>query len=81
MKIDLGNEVEIEVSYKGKAYKLREPTVDEVDKLDANEDGVKIDIIEFLTRLGMPQDVVRGMGVSKAKALLDGMISLISKKN
>ncbi len=78
-ELDLGDEVQLNVKYKGKEYVLREPTVGEVESINAG-DANKMDVPEFLGSLGMPKDIVRGMGLSKANALVEGLISLVAKK-
>lgn len=74
--IDLGDEVKFTVKYKGKEYVLREPTVRELDGIKDD----KVDFAQMLSALGMPSDVLGGMGISKARQILDGMIELVTKK-
>jgi hypothetical protein len=78
-ELDLGDDVQLKVKFKGKEYILREPSVDEVEFLRGVE-GDKMDVPAFLARLGMPLDVVKGMGLSKAKALVEGLLDLVTKK-
>jgi hypothetical protein len=81
-KIDLGNELVIDVAYAGQEYKLREPTVGELDQFRAANievDGVS-PIVELLTRLGMPKEVILKMGMSKARQLVDGLMDVLTKK-
>ncbi len=78
-EIDLGDEIQIKVTYKGKAYTLREPTVGEVEFLKDNE-AAGLDVPIFLSKLGMPADVVKNMGMSKAKAVVEGLMDLVTKK-
>lgn len=76
--IDLGDDdVKFTVKYKGQEYNLREPLVSEVESL---KDGDKLNAPEFLGQLGMPSEVVSSMGISKARALIDGLMELVTKK-
>lgn len=77
--IDLGDEVKLKVRYAGKDYNLREPSVGEIEGLK-NSDSDKIDIPEFLSKLGMPSEVTRAMSLSKAKMLMDAMMDFVTKK-
>lgn len=81
-EIDLGSELEIKVKYAGAEYALREPTVAEVEqfsKEDIASGGIET-LVVFLERLGMPREVIMGMGMSKAKQLVDGLMELLTKK-
>jgi hypothetical protein len=78
MDIDLGDEVKVKVKWKGRDYELREPTVAEVEKI--GEGAAQMSVIDFLTKLGLPGDVAGAMGVSKARALIDGITDLVTKK-
>jgi hypothetical protein len=75
--IDLGDEVKLDVRYKGQVYAVREPTVSEIESL---ESGDKMNVTDFLVQLGMPRDVVLTMGVSKARALIEGITEVVTKK-
>lgn len=75
-QIDLGDEVQFEITYKGKKYTLREPTVDEMELIKDES----LSFSGMLEKLGMPAAVVGGMGISKARALVDGMLEMIGKK-
>lgn len=80
--IDLGNELIVKVKYAGSEYSLREPSVAEIDAFrskDADKDGAAV-LIAFLTELGMPNEVVKKMGMSKAKQLVDGLMEFLTKK-
>ena len=74
--IDLGDEIKFTVKYKGKEYVLREPSVAEAESLKENPNG----FLDFLAQLGMPKEVLMAMGLSKAKALVEGMLELVTKK-
>ncbi len=81
--IDLGSEREITVKYGGKDYVLREPTIGELDKFSEMGDGKKptSDMLAgFLSDLGMPKEIALKMGMSKATALLDGLMDMLTKK-
>ena len=80
--IDLGDAVAITVKYQGQEYSLREPTTAELKKLHEDERGDSDPraIFEFLETLGMPLDVVEKLGVSRIKALLEGVVGVISPK-
>lgn len=81
LKIELGEEIKVDVAYKGKTYVLREPTVDEVESIsDNNQSGDKLRISEFLVKLGLPSEVVKSMGASKASTLIERLMDLITKK-
>ncbi len=77
--IDLGDELQIKIKYKGVDYILREPTFGEVEKLQGDEVN-KINLPEFLSGMGMPIEIVRAMGMSKVKALVDGIMDMVTKK-
>jgi hypothetical protein len=80
-KIDLGDEVKIEVSYKTEVYTLREPTVAELESFKSADEAGSVDaLINLLEKLGMPKDVVMGMGMSKAQQLFEGLVAVITKK-
>lgn len=76
-EIDLGDDLEFTVKYKGQAYKLREPTVAEIETLQSDE---KKDMVSFLATLGMPADVTKNLGISKANKVVEGMLELVGKK-
>jgi hypothetical protein len=79
--IDLGEEVKFKVVYKGQEFTLREPTVGEIEKMKSAENMDSADFIAgFLNQLGFDGELVKGMGVSKAKILIDGLTDLVTKK-
>ncbi len=78
-EIDLGDEIQIKVKFKGKEYTLREPTVGECENLKETE-SASLDVPGFLSTLGMPAEIVKGMGLSKARALVEGLMDLVTKK-
>lgn len=81
-EIDLGDELKITVKYAGQAYAVREPTVGEIDWFREQKDveGSAV-VVAFLSKLGMPAEVVKAMGMSKAKQLIDGLMDMLVKKN
>lgn len=79
-EIDLGQDLEFKVKYSGKDYLLREPTVAEIEKFKDSEAVKKDGVIGFLAALGMPEDVVKAMPVSKLKKLVDGLVEGLSQK-
>lgn len=78
-EIDLGEDIQVKVKWKCKEYSLREPTVDECEALKSTDEQ-KIDVVKFLANLGMPADVTKSMGISKATKLVEGLMDLIGKK-
>lgn len=76
--IDLGDEIPVKVNFKGQTYSLREPTVGECENLKL--DGDTLDVPKFLSNLGMPIAVVNGMGLSRARMLVEGLMDLVTKK-
>lgn len=80
MEIDLGDEIKIKVKYATKEYSLREPTVSEVQKLSESDKKSFDAVTEFLEVLGLPRDIISGMGVSKASKLVDGLTDMLVKK-
>jgi len=84
-KIDLGSDLEFEVSYNGKEYKLREPSLDDVEKYQksqkSKEDEESFDDLKtFICTLGMPIEVINAMGITKVKTLADGLLGGLEKK-
>lgn len=78
MNIDLGDGL-VNVKFQGQLYKLREPSMDDVDKFkDAKEDGRFIE--KFLKDLGMPEGVIKEMGLLTQRKFLDLLIKPISAK-
>ncbi len=78
MNIDLGDGL-VNVKFQGQIYKLREPSMDDVDKFkDAKEDGRFIE--KFLNDLGMPEEVIKKMGLLTQRKFLDQLIKPISEK-
>lgn len=79
--IDLGDDVKFEVKLKGETYHLREPSVAELRVFKDASDDASVDALsDLLAKLGMPQEVVQSLGVSKAKALIEGLLDLVNKK-
>lgn len=81
-EIDLGDEVKINVKYAGKEYPLREPTVEEIEafKGDGSDANAGESVVGLLAKIGMPVDVLKKMGMSKARQLVDGLMDLVTKK-
>lgn len=79
--LDLGDDLTFKIKSSGKEYTLREPSVAEIDSFrgNAEADGAKV-LVRLLTTLGMPEDVVLNMGMSKAKRLVDWMLEELTKK-
>ena len=84
MEIDLGKAIVINVKLNGKVYELREPTIDDVEKMSDidKEDGRAANraLQQFAIDLGMPEDVVKSLGILKLKALAEGLTGSFSEK-
>jgi hypothetical protein len=78
--IDLGEDVKIKVKYKGKEYSLREPMVEEVEALSGENGMANFKAVDFLSKLGMPADVLNKMPMSKVKGLVEGLTDMLLKK-
>ncbi len=79
--LDLGADIEFNVKYGGKEYKLREPTVMEIETFKTeDEGGAKGAITALLEKLGMPQGVVETMPMSKVRKLIEGLIEGMTGK-
>ena len=78
-EIDLGESLVFKVNYKGKEFRLREPTVREVQGFKQNETGPEF-VTELLEKLGMPKDTVAEMPVSSLKKLVDGIVGGMTEK-
>lgn len=81
MDIDLGGKTVFRVSYDGKVYALREPTVNDIEMLQASTAGDEKSVKPFLDlveKLGMPRDVANNLGITKLKKLADGITGEIS---
>jgi hypothetical protein len=78
-EIDLGDNIVFKVTYAGKEFRLREPTVREVQNFKDKEEGADL-VTELLTKLGMPKEVLEEMPVSKIKKLIDGIVGGMSEK-
>ena len=61
MLIDLGEEVKITVKIGPQSYELREPTQSDIEKLQSAGEDSKA-FYDFVSNLGMPKDVVEGLG-------------------
>jgi hypothetical protein len=79
--LDLGSSVNYSVKFDGKEYMLAEPTVAQVQK---HQDGLSDGSIEafnaLLVDIGMPQDVVLQLGISKVKTLGEFILGNLSEK-
>ena len=81
IKIELGQETSFEVEIGGKVYNLREPSVEEIDRFrDSSADQGTNIVTQFLSTIGMPEDVVKKLPMSKARRLIDGMMDELTKK-
>jgi len=83
MEIDLGAEIVIKVKMGAKSYELREPTLDDIEKMaDKGKDDKSANraLQDFIIDLGMPEDVARSLGVMKLKTLAEGLTSSFSEK-
>lgn len=82
MKIDLGEAVKFEVSFSGKMYSLREPTVKDIAAFQSSsEEGKDVNsFINFVVSLGLPQEIAEQLGVTKLKRLADGLLSELQEK-
>lgn len=85
MKIDLGQQSNLEVVYSGKSYLLREPTAKDVVGFQkaskvANDDEQMDCFNNFLINLGLPQDVCESLSINKLKQLSEAIIGTVSEK-
>jgi hypothetical protein len=81
MRIDLGDATKIEVVFGGNTYPMREPTVKDIAKFQANgETNSTESFIDFVVGLGLPKDIAESMGVMKLKKLADGLLSEMQEK-
>lgn len=77
--IDLGEEVKINVKVGGQSYELREPTQADLERLQKAGDDPEV-FNDFVSALGMPRDVVEGLGVIRLKKLADGLTGALTEK-
>jgi len=83
MEIDLGGKVVFKVRYDGNTYELNEPTGYDIQSLqkDLKDDSDNIKpFLGFVTKLGMPEDIAKGLGVTKIKKLANGLIGAMDEK-
>lgn len=78
MDIDLGQDIEFNIKYKGATYKMREPSVKEAASLGDSENSMEV--IQFLSKLGLPEQVLSDMPLSKMKKLVESMLGSIQEK-
>ncbi len=80
-KIDLGQSEKIVVTYNGEDHELREPTLEDtkVFKGVKDKDG-DVAFLAFISGLGLPVDVAKGLGLSKIKFLAKEILGEIEKK-
>ena len=76
--IDLGDGL-VNVKFQGQIYKLREPSMDDIDKFKDDKEGGRF-IEKFMKDLGMPEEVIKKMGILTQKKFLDQLIKPISEK-
>lgn len=85
MEIDLGSEVVIKVKVGSEVYELREPTLDDIEKMsDIDKEDVKASnkaLQDFIIGLGMPKDVVKSLGFLRMNKLAKGLTSSFSEGN
>lgn len=83
MEIDLGNEIVIKVKMGKKTYELREPTLNDIEKMsDVDKEDVKASnkaLQDFIISLGMPEDVVESLGFMRMQKLAQGLTSSFSE--
>lgn len=83
MEIDLGKEIVIKVKMGAEVYELREPTLDDIERMTAvDKDDVKASnkaLQEFIIGLGMPEDVVKSLGFMRMTKLAKGLTSSFSE--
>lgn len=81
MKIDLGNAVIFEVTFAGKTYPLREPTVKDISLIQGVASDANANVfVDFVIGLGLPKDVADQLGITKLKKLADGLLSELQEK-
>lgn len=80
-EIDLGEDVDFKVKYKGAEYVLREPTVLEIQAFQTTSEVDSVKAIDSLLQsLGLPANVIPGMGMSKARKLMESIVDIVAKK-
>lgn len=84
MEIDLGQEIVITVRLGAKTYKLREPTLNDVEAMTKVDDNDPMSanraLQDFIVKLGMPKEVVQNLGIMKLKDLANGLTGSFSEK-
>lgn len=85
MDINLGDEYSIKVIVNKKEYMLKDPTFEDLEWLQKRESELPEDkrhmaLVEFITRLGMPEDVSKSLGVLKIKTFTDKLLGALSAK-
>lgn len=83
MEIDLGKELVIKVKVGDDCYELREPTLDDMEKMaDVDQSDLKSSnraLQTFIIGLGMPEEVVKSLGFLRLKKLAEGLTSSFSE--
>ena len=81
-EIDLGSEVIINVKMGDKVYALREPTLDDIESMSNVDSGdtkaANKMLQDFVIGLGMPEDVVKSLGIIRLKKLSEGLTNSFS---
>jgi hypothetical protein len=85
MEIDLGQEITYDVKYNGEIYKLREPSVSDVNKfqqkMKKSDDDDNINLtLSFITELGLPDGIAKNLGVQKMKLLVEKIVGELQEK-
>lgn len=85
-EIDLGEDIEFQVKYRGAVYQLREPSAKEISSYQKRLEGAGAEdatsaLLAFVSNLGMPIDIAEAMPASKLNALVRGLLDGMSKKN
>lgn len=82
IKIDSALVLELEIN--GVVYKLREPSVKEMNDFtegNLKEDTDKVDLIlSFLECLGLPKTISMNLGMSQVRGVVDSLTGALSEK-
>lgn len=80
-QLDLGSSVTYEVTFNGEVYRLGEPTVAQVQKHQKGlTDGSIESFNALLTDIGMPEDVVMKLGITKIQTLGEFILGNLAEK-
>mgnify|MGYP000294806922 CR=1 FL=1 len=82
--IDLDSQVKqedgLKVKFQGVDYSINKPVVGDLEWFEKNKDGGIKAMIDFIERIGVPQDRVREMSPEQLKMLTDGLLEKFQGK-